>query len=251
MKNIEQSLVENVGFSAKKAKTYLALLSLGEARAADIANKAGLKRTTVYNILPELMRDGFIKSTTQKGRKYFFVDETNELVDRAHERLNSIKNIMPELDALQSLTASDHSITHYEGLGGLREMYGTLLENTSPRDIVLTYISSDSFEKNVPSDLLDFYVKKRLTKKVRTRLITESNEYMSEWFQKVPTTLREIRHADKKYFSFAGELRIVGPKIFFITYEKDFYGVVVENKELSTMFRNMFNLIWDMLPESN
>ncbi len=50
----------NLGFSEKKAKIFLALLQLGETNVIEIAQKAKLKRTTVYNILPELVDEGLV-----------------------------------------------------------------------------------------------------------------------------------------------------------------------------------------------
>ena len=69
----------NLGFSEKKAKVFLALLQLGETNVLAIAQKAKLKRTTVYNILPELINEGLVASASTKGRKrYFVTDPTME-----------------------------------------------------------------------------------------------------------------------------------------------------------------------------
>ncbi len=58
---LRRRLIEDMGFSDKKAETYLCLLKMGEVTASQIAKNAGIKRTTVYNILPELLHDGLIK----------------------------------------------------------------------------------------------------------------------------------------------------------------------------------------------
>ena len=74
MNDILVTLESSMGFSAKKARIYVALLELGEAVGADIAKKADLKRTTVYNILPELMKDGHVKVIVQNKKRLFSIE---------------------------------------------------------------------------------------------------------------------------------------------------------------------------------
>jgi sugar-specific transcriptional regulator TrmB len=46
-------LIQNMGFSDKAAKVYLAALELGESTVQTLAKKSGLKRTTIYYVLTE------------------------------------------------------------------------------------------------------------------------------------------------------------------------------------------------------
>ena len=81
MKDIEKKLVDQ-GFTVKEAKLYIATLSLGEATATDIAKRAGIERTTSYNILPTLVRKGLVDTTEKGGVKYFLVSDIE--IGRAH-----------------------------------------------------------------------------------------------------------------------------------------------------------------------
>ena len=48
-------ILKNLGLSEKAAQVYLASLELGEAPVQKLAERAGLKRTTVYYVLEELV----------------------------------------------------------------------------------------------------------------------------------------------------------------------------------------------------
>ena len=69
MKNTQSSL-EYAGMKPKEAKIYLALLELGEASVVQIAKSAGIKRTTVYNILPDFINRGIVSTTLKRSEKY-------------------------------------------------------------------------------------------------------------------------------------------------------------------------------------
>ena len=51
--------LQNVGLDEKTAKVYMAVLALGTSSVKTIAEKAELKRPTVYLHLDELMQKGY------------------------------------------------------------------------------------------------------------------------------------------------------------------------------------------------
>jgi len=65
--DLDKSL-EKLGLNGKKADVYLAALELGKARVIEIAKKAGVKRTTCYDILLDLERQGLIYETAKKKK---------------------------------------------------------------------------------------------------------------------------------------------------------------------------------------
>ena|SRR3989338_984581 len=112
MLTIQDHLI-TLGFSEKYANIYLAILELGEASVIEIAQKAGLKRTTVYNILPDLLHRGLIKVTIKKGRRLFLIENVNPLKAELEERVRLADNILPELRAVQNILPLKPRITFY------------------------------------------------------------------------------------------------------------------------------------------
>jgi len=53
MNQLNETLLQ-MGLNEKEAKVYLACLELGGATIAEIAEKSGVKRTSIYNFLEEL-----------------------------------------------------------------------------------------------------------------------------------------------------------------------------------------------------
>ena len=65
------STLKQIGLSEKQAGIYLAALELGETTVKEIAKKAEIKRTTIYDLLDEMIESGLIKQTIKESRKKF------------------------------------------------------------------------------------------------------------------------------------------------------------------------------------
>src|SRR4051812_48391125 len=90
----------NLGFSEKKATVFLALLQLGETNVIEIARNAKLKRTTVYNILPELVEEGLIAVTSIGKHKRYFVTDPRIILKLLESKIENTKLLLPSLTAL-------------------------------------------------------------------------------------------------------------------------------------------------------
>ena len=58
-----------VGFTEKEAKVYLTLLRIGKIQIHEIAHHTGIKRTTLYTLIPELQKKGFVKKKFEGKKK--------------------------------------------------------------------------------------------------------------------------------------------------------------------------------------
>ncbi len=247
MKSTAKSLIENMGFSPKKAAIYLALLELGESDAASIAKKVELKRTTVYNILPELISEGFIRSSPIAGKTTYHIDSPSRLEKSLEERRESITSLIPQLEKMQGLFNYKPKVTSYEGLPGLKEIYKDFIEVSRKGDIMRAYVSTRNYFNQLPLDFIVEYAKKRRDKGIRLRLITDTSEVLENVKKEAKEYLREIKSADSQVFDFSGETIIYGDKVGFISYKENFLGVIIESKEISAMQRAAFDLLWEKM----
>jgi sugar-specific transcriptional regulator TrmB len=247
MKSIINTLTESLGFSAKKNKVYLALLELGETEASSIAKKSGLKRTTVYNILPELVSDGLVVMSIHNGKKIFAIDSPLRLSELVTEKQNALEKIMPDLSAMQSLFFHKPKITILEGEKGLKEVYRDFITSSSPGDTVFSYAGTRDNFQYVSEDFLREYAQKRIDKKIKLRLISGSSSLSEELKRDDPLSLRETKVTDSKDFDFSGEVIMCTNKVAFVSYKENFLSVILESKEICAMHRATFNLLWERL----
>ena len=60
MDNDYLNLLSSIGLQQKEAKVYLALLELEQGTVSKIAKLSGLKRPTIYLILDDLIKNGYV-----------------------------------------------------------------------------------------------------------------------------------------------------------------------------------------------
>lgn len=88
--------LHHFGFSEKEIDTYLALLRLGESKAAEIASEAGVSKRYVYDVMERFEERDFVyidkyeKPTTIKPL------EPTDVVDHLDNRLDSLKTNLEE-----------------------------------------------------------------------------------------------------------------------------------------------------------
>ncbi|MEK7632871.1 MAG: helix-turn-helix domain-containing protein [Patescibacteria group bacterium] len=78
MANDLSKSLENIGFTKNEAGVYVALLELGRGTVAKIAERAGINRTTGYNLLSTLVQRGMV-SSSGKGARQEYVAESPDL----------------------------------------------------------------------------------------------------------------------------------------------------------------------------
>lgn len=246
MESIENYL-EKLGLGGKKANIYLAILELGEASVIEIAKKAKIKRTTVYNILPELTQEGLVKKTMRSKRRLFFVDDVRQLKNDLEEKLKVAEKIIPDLKAIQNIIPYKPRIIFYEGDGGMKDLYEDTLESSKSGDIILSYTGLSDFNKYMPQDYAESYIARRVAKKIRIKIIAPDSEVARKWQENAQTELREIKIIRRADFKFNADMEIYANKVALISYRENFMGVIIESKEICEMMRTSFETMWNVV----
>ncbi|MCB9798699.1 hypothetical protein H6758_03160 [Candidatus Nomurabacteria bacterium] len=246
MKTLIKKL-EELDFSDKEARVYLALLELGYASPAQIATKAGIKRTTVYNVLPELLKRGFISKTFVKGKKVFWVEDVRKLKFVIDERQQKFEHLFPQLEALHSVLPSKPKFRYYEGENGMKQLHMYALEKTIPGDTIYEYLGTVDFKRLFPEEFYDFYPKERTRRKISARIIAPDIPETRDIVQKDKRTLRETRLAPRDQLLFSGDMQLYRNHVALISYKENFMGVVIESKEIYEMQKCVFELLWNTL----
>src|SRR3989344_921517 len=143
MDNLLKNL-ENLGLNEKQAKVYLACLELGSASVGEIAEKSGVKRTSIYNFLEDLINKGFLSEIKQDEQLLLIAEDPKTLEQKVKSNLTGIQNIMPELLGMFNRPGNKPKVHFYQGIAGLQKIYEETLKSKES-----IYAFSD-FEKMMP-----------------------------------------------------------------------------------------------------
>ncbi len=246
MHSLANSL-EALGLSDKAAMIYIALLQIGEGSVIDIAQKADLKRTTVYNIIPDLMRQGLVETTVKNKHRIFFIDDVRRLELDAQQKVKSVSALLPQLRAIQNILPQKPKITFYEGVGGMKELYEDTLDSVQNGGTILSYTGLSDFFSMMPKEYYEWYVAERAKKKILIKIIAPDSPTTRQWKKDAVKDVRQVKIIPAKDFRFKGDTEIYANKVALISYAENFLGVVIESKEIHAMQETMFELLWDSL----
>src|SRR3989338_6958761 len=131
-KTVQYSLVDSlvaIGLNNKEAGVYMAVLELGRATVSVIARKAGINRTTGYDILDSLITKGLIR-ISGKEPKQEYVAESPDRIERLlkdqlaekQKQLEHASKLIPQLKSSHKIEDRPQ-VRFYEGKQGLIDVY--------------------------------------------------------------------------------------------------------------------------------
>lgn len=92
-----QKVIEQLGYSPREAKVYLASLRLGEAHISDIAEKVHMPRTSVQAIVDRLHADGLINFYVMRRYKYWVAENPAHILALLQKKEEILQEAIPAL----------------------------------------------------------------------------------------------------------------------------------------------------------
>lgn len=241
--------LEKIGFSPKGAQIYLALLNLGSASVIEIAQKTKLKRTSVYNILPDLIQQGFVKTAVQQKRRIFYIEDVRQLERSLDEKHTLIHDILPELHAIHNVLPYKPKITYYEGESGAKEFFQDTLESTPSGGIIREMIGPQAFYTSLPKGFASQYIPERIHRKIQIRIIASPSTIAKQMHLRDAKELREMRFVPNLNTDFYAGMEIYANKLGFISFRENFMGVIMESRDVHALQSAAFDALWNTLKQ--
>ncbi|MBU2523925.1 hypothetical protein KKG71_01905 [Patescibacteria group bacterium] len=243
-------LLEKIGLKKKESQIYLNLLEYGPSPASLIASKVNLKRTTIYHIIEDLIKRGFVKKTIHHNITYFNPvnpEQIDNLIDTKINYLNNIKKDLKThlavLQTLQNKPIEKPKITYFEGVEGAQKAYDDILTAEST---VLEINLPDDVHKSLSEEWVENFVKKRIEKKVFLKAIIPDTPVCLEYVNKDSGEYRQTIALPKELkLPMHSSISIYDNKINIINLKKSIIGIIIENKYLAETMKSLYKLAWE------
>ena len=239
--SIEEALAR-IGIGGKRARFYLAALELGEAPVHMVAQKAGISRTTAYDLLARLVDEGLVSRVEKDGRYHIAAEDPGRLLGVLEDRRRGVESLLPELRSLWSASGLRPRIRVHEGREGIK----TVLHDTlSCRSRQLCGILSMSDLLEVPGRAaMEEYVAARIARGVRLRVVrSRAKEAGPDIWPSRAEDLRELRYApDGTVFTMT--MWTYDDRVSIISSRREHFGMIIESGEFSMLMSNLFGVLW-------
>jgi len=246
-------LLNKIGFSEKESRVYIALLGLESATPNEIAKKAGINRTSAYDVLEILLKRGVVSKYKKRSKTYFSASDPRKLISYLdHEKYDheqsiekqkqSVMEKMPELLSLQHPLSTKPKVQFFEGEKGVREAYEDTLTAKSG---ILAYANVDEVHKGIPNFFPDYY-QRCAKKKVPIKAIFTRDSLSLERAKHDREEIRQTKFLPREDMTFSPEVNIYNNKVLIASW-KEKMAVIIESKEFADLMRLTYQLLWDRL----
>lgn len=238
---MDSALLTSLGINEKAATVYLAALPLGTASVAQIAQKTGLKRPTVYLYIDELLQRGLMEKTAVGKRRYFRASDPEELLARIRKNMAELETALPKLAALRGEATGKPQVTILEGKAGIERIYEEVIQSAS----FCAWSNLVTVEKLFPHASLE------IAEKIKERGITA---------REIIADTKEARRIARSFLRIAGatyRVRVAGGELIhndnllygnvcalFRLHEFNLFVVRIEDQTIADTTRVLFDLAW-------
>lgn len=230
-----------------EAKVYFSALNLGPTTVLKIARSSGIKRSTVYTIIEELTKSGYMRVEPHGFKNMFAAENPRTLEVELEEKKKRFRDILPVLEALYSQPEGNSVIKYYEGLDSVKGVYLSLLGELKPHD---DYLVISNMETWLGPDK-EFFLKwreRRSKLRVRSRLIFQTNEVGIRYKKLAPNYFETVKLLPPGR-GIETALLITPKKAIIHQHTGPITALVNESKASIQLYKEMFEIIWNALPE--
>lgn len=133
---ILNEILEKFGLTEKESIVYLAILQLGQSSVSDIAKKAQIKRTTIYRITDELIKNGLITKVPKVKKNLFVAENPEILLESLKKKGKIIEESLPLFKAIFNSSEVKPKIKFYEGKEGIKTLIYDSLKNNKSKEVL-------------------------------------------------------------------------------------------------------------------
>ena len=232
----QRDLFQSIGFDEKTERVYKTLLSLADAPAFRIAKESGLKRTSVYHTLENLISMGLVSSHISHGVTRYAAENPQKIKAFFEQKMLLAERILPELEQEMTKSRARVSMRLLEGKDALKSISEEAL---ATKEKIIYSIGSSK-------KLIEFlggtygYGERRRKRGIHARSLRS--------YEDEPITnprLHQMRVLPKD-FLFPGYVLIFDKTVALMFFEGNGYGCVITSTTFSKMMRSFFEVIWSM-----
>lgn len=240
----DTTLLASLGLSKSETAVYLAALELGEASVQELARKAGVKRTSIYNFIDKLKDRQILFETKKKRRSVFSAAHPHQLLELEKLRLKELEHAMPMLLAINNRSARKPRVTFHEGIEGIKEVYNDMLNQRKP---VICWSDQKHMWPTLGKEYCEYFPSERAKRGIPIRMIATDTPENRRYATKDQQLLR-----DTKFISSSSDLRteinVYGDRTILASFRSaPPFAVLIEDQDIASTMRVSWEELWKRL----
>ncbi len=244
----KEEFLNNLGLNEKEAKTYMAILELGLSTIKPIADKAQVKRTSVYNFIGQLVNKGLISQAKIRNRMYYKALPPSRLLDLQKQNLEAVQELLPEFMGLFNASIKKPKIEYFERPEQVKNIVREELR--CQRQALYIWTGRDILDMIGGPKFMGEIDRQRIQKGVFIKTIRFRDKDVAYPYSAQGTKyLRQLRFAPKGItIPMAIGIYDTGEVGLFSTKHESF-GILIESQEFMQTMTVFHQLLWEKSSE--
>ncbi len=236
--------LEEIGLSRREAAIYVACLSLGPSSVAQIAEKANEKRTTLYEIIPALIKEGLMHETYISQKRLYVASGPEAIAAYVQKKNTVLQSLLPELSNVTSeIRQKEGLISVLFGVENTQLACAKILESKSSE--ILSLSANKTIVASLGEDWTARFVARVAQQNIHVRLLTNSEENAIFALPVEKSALRDVRLLPN-YLSFSSDIVIFDDCALIVSVEEIPFAILVDNKSIAQALRILFETTWNL-----
>jgi HTH-type transcriptional regulator, sugar sensing transcriptional regulator len=243
----EQSLIQ-AGLSKDQSIVYETLVKVGPSPASRVARKTPLSRPLVYKVLGELIDIGLVEKKDVKGKVAEFIPahplKLKELSEKNIEQaLNAKTALAGVFDKILSdfnLMSGRPGVRFLDGIDGMQKVYDDILDTGEDFYLIRPVYGTEYEEKMLP--IIKDFITQRVKRNISVISITPHDSATDRNVEHDNALLLDRTVVDLTAYDSPVEINIYGTKIAFLSYDKEFVGIIIESPQIARAMKQVFGL---------
>jgi len=238
---------DELGLKEEHLKIYKASLSWGETTISNLAYKSGIARTTVYELIDELVNIGIIKTSIKKGKKLYSPAQPEFLMGLLKKKSSELEDLiynfnnqMKELKAIENTKKLKPKVYMLEGAEGVMQAYEMTFE---AKEVLVQCLTDDygDVSEEFFNDYFERFFKQSDIKSKEILAENEDEEYIKKYGSGKNLQLRVPVKGET-----ATDFMVFEDKVVFVSFAKGgSYALLVDDAKVASCMRNIYNLAWE------
>lgn len=237
--------LRELGLTEAEIKVYLALLEVNSAMASEIAEKIGLYRTNIYDLLESLIEKGLVSYVIKANRKHFMATNPNRILayvkekeTKLKEQEKKIQKLIPDLLKLKKPSKEETKVEVYRGREGFKTFMNDLLKAK-----ILYGIGYTGRGPEIDKYFYNNWNLRRIKAKIKRKYVVTSEVAKKKTTRTAYTDVKIV----PKGFKFPSSTIIYLNKVLiFFPEQETVTGIVIESEGINKAYKAFYDLLWKM-----
>ncbi|MBC7836376.1 hypothetical protein H7X87_01190 [Acetobacteraceae bacterium] len=243
--------LQELELGENEAILYTQMLSHPRSTVQELVTHAPFPRTMLYYVLKQLMQRGLVSAKKEGWRTVYIAEDPEHLYDllaqkeREFQReTGAVRELIPELKNQYRLAGKRPTVRTFEGIAEYQKALEDIIVS-KPKEILTYEILSG---KKPALEVRETHERRRIARKIQKNVLFFEQGNALQALKNYPyndfTQFRSINESSSEVFDV--DLALYEGKLLYTSYydEHEPTAILVEDKALYEMQRNLFDALW-------